>query len=81
MLIVFLIDLPAPLTPGVVRNLGSVALPPGDEGRFDVEGARSPLFGTLGVEVDLKSDIAGIPPVLLRVLDVGNAGRAVVGGP
>jgi hypothetical protein len=84
MLIVFLIVFPALFTPGVVRDLGRVELPPGvvGGGSCDVEGARSPLFGRLGVEApDLKSDTVGIPPVLFRVFVVGNAGKAEVGGP
>ena len=88
MLIVFLTVLPAALTPGAVRNfVRLVVLPAGVEGRLDVEGARSPLLGSAGVagvpgvEGFLKSDRVGIAPVLLRVLVVGKAGRAVVGGP
>jgi hypothetical protein len=83
MLIVFLIVFPATFTPGVVRNLGRVVLPPRVLGAVcDVEGARSPLLGRLGVDVlDLKSDTVGILPVLFRVFVVGNAGSAVVGGP
>lgn len=84
MLIVFLMVLPAAFTPGAVRNLGRVELPPGVAGGIpDVEGARSPLFGKLGGEVPLlsKLDKVGIAPVLLRVFVVGKAGSAVVGGP
>lgn len=87
MLMVFLIVFPALLTPGVVRSFDRlVLLPPmtGDglrEGSCDVDGARNPLLGKLGVEaVDWKSETVGMLPVLLRDL-VGRAGKAVVGGP
>ena len=88
MLIVFLTLFPAPFTPGVVLNfVRFVVLPPGDEGRLDVEGARSPLRGSAGVagvpgvEAALRFASVGMAPVLLRVLVVGKAGSAVVGGP
>lgn len=90
MLMVFLIDFPAALTPGSCRVFGSGEvglLPPGvgvvGSESCECEGARSPLLGRFGVEVDdLNSDdIVGIPPVLLRVFWVGNAGKAAVGGP
>ena len=81
MLMVFLIVFPASFTPGVVRSLWRVVLAPGDEGTLVVEGARSPLFGRLGAASTLKSDVVGLAPMLLRVLIVGKAGRAVVGGP
>ena len=82
-LIVFLIVFPAALTPGAVRNLGRVVFPPGvvGGGRCDVEGARSPLFGRLGVDPVSKSETVGMLPVLLRVFVVGKAGSADVGGP
>lgn len=81
MLIVFLIVFPAPLTPGVARNLGRVVLlPPGDEGRLEDEGARRPLLGTPEASA-FKLAIVGTFPVLFRVFVVGNAGSAVVGGP
>lgn len=47
-------------------------------GKNVVEGARSPLFGVLGV--DLEAGIAS-PPVLFLVFPTGNAGSATVGGP
>jgi hypothetical protein len=84
MLIVFLILFPAPLTPGVVRNFGrAMLLPPGVEGRLDVEGARRPLLGKpppLAASA-LRLAIVGTLPVLFLVFVVGNAGNAVVGGP
>lgn len=45
-----------------------------------VDGALSPLlgFGVLGI--DLLAGV-GMLPVLLRVLAIGSAGRAIVGGP
>ena len=81
-LIVFLRVFPAVLTPGLVLSFGSVVLPPGDlEGALrDVDGARSPLFGILEAS-GLKSETVGILPVLFRVLFIGNAGNADVGGP
>jgi hypothetical protein len=79
MLIVFRIVFPAPFTPGAVRNLGrAVLLPPGVDGRLDVEGARRPLFGNPPA---CRLAIVGTLPVLFRVFVVGNAGSAVVGGP
>lgn len=87
MLIVFRSVFPAPFTPGAVRSFGSgeVGPPPtGVVGRESCpcDGARSPLFGRVGVEApDLKSDMVGMPPVLFRVLFAGSAGRAAVGGP
>lgn len=87
MLMVFRIVLPAPLTPGVVFDFGSAEpppLPPGVVGFAicDDEGARRPLFGTFGVnDPGFESEKDGMFPVLLRVLDTGNAGKAVVGGP
>lgn len=83
MLIVFLIVLPAPLTPGVVRNFGRlVLLPPGVEGRLDVEGARRPLLGKAPEAASaFRLAIVGTLPVLFLVFVVGNAGNAVVGGP
>jgi len=89
MLIVFLIDLPAPFTPGPVRNLGRTVelpfgvppgVPSGVEGRLDTEGARRPLFGKPEAS-DLRLAIVGTFPVLLRVFVVGRAGKAVFGGP
>jgi hypothetical protein len=79
-LMVFLMLLPASFTPGAFRSFGRVALC-GDVGRFDVEGARRPLLGRLGAASDLKSESVGMAPVLLRVLVLGKAGRALVGGP
>jgi hypothetical protein len=88
MLIVFLIVFPAGFNAGVARNLGSAEFPVavgvvGGGIPEVVEGARSPLLGRLGGGVSelLKSEIAEIPPVLLRVFVVGNAGSAAVGGP
>lgn len=84
MLMVFLIVLPAPLTPGVDFDFGSAGLPPGVVGfvMCDAEGARRPLLGTAGVKLpDFDSEADGIFPVLLRVFETGNAGKAVVGGP
>ena len=80
MLMVFLMVFPAAFTPGVVRNFGSVVCELDAEGRPDVEGARSPLFGKLGGVLS-KLDTVGIAPVLFRVFVEGKAGRAVVGGP
>jgi len=85
MLIVFLIDFPAPFTPGPVRNLGRTVelpfgVPSGVEGRLDTEGARRPLFGKPEAS-DLRLAIVGTFPVLLRVFVVGRAGKAVFGGP
>jgi hypothetical protein len=80
-LMVFLTVFPAPFTPEAVRNFGrAVLLPPGVEGRLDVEGARSPLFGRVEASA-FKVAIVGTMPVLFRVFVVGSAGRAVVGGP
>lgn len=79
-LIVFLMLLPASFTPGAFRSLGRVALW-GEVGRFDDEGARRPLLGRLGAPSELKSESVGMAPVLLRVLVLGRAGRALVGGP
>ena len=87
MLIVFRIVFPAAFTPGVGRPFGIGEVGPFPTGVFgkescECDGARSPLFGRVGVEApDLNSDIVGIPPVLLRVLVVGSAGKAAVGGP
>ena len=84
MLIVFRMVLPAPFTPGVGFDFGSDELPPGVVGfeTCDDEGARRPLFGKFGAkEPGFESESEGIFPVLLRVFDTGNAGRAVVGGP
>lgn len=85
MLIVFLIVFPAAFTPGAVRILGRVELPPGVVGGGipEVEGARSPLLGKLGGDVSPlpRLDKVGIAPVLFRVFVVGKAGSAVVGGP
>jgi len=86
-LIVFLMVLPAPFTPGAVRNLGRVVpvLDPGVVGRGIPadEGARNEDFGRRGGDPSdlLTSDGVGMLPVLLRLLTVGNAGKAVVGGP
>jgi hypothetical protein len=41
-----------------------------------VEGARRPDLGVEGADF-----AAGILPVLLRVFETGNAGRAMLGGP
>ncbi len=84
MLIVFLIVLPALLTPGVNFDFGSAGLPPGVVGfaMCDAEGARRPLLGTFGVRLpDFGSVADGMFPVLFRVFETGNAGKAVVGGP
>lgn len=86
MLMVFRIVFPALFTPGVDFDFGSAEppLPPGVVGvaRCDDEGARRPLFGTFGVnDPGFESEMEGMFPVLLRVLDTGNAGNAVVGGP
>lgn len=84
-LIVFLIDLPAPFTPGVVRNLGRVVSDaPGVVGRGSpaAEGARKEDFGRRGGDPSdfAISDGVGMLPVLFRLL-TGSAGKAVVGGP
>lgn len=83
MLIVFLIVLPAAFTPGVGFDFGSGLLPARDGlvgfESWDDEGARRPLFGKFGVVA--KSETVGIFPVLFRVLVVGSAGNAAVGGP
>jgi len=78
MLIVFRRVFPAPFTPGVVRNLGSVVLAPGVVGKLEGpvdEGARRPLFD----EVACRVETVGTSPVLFLVF--GKAGSAVVGGP
>lgn len=85
MLIVFLMVLPAPFTPGVNFDFGSVELLLGVVGwvRCVAEGARRPLFGRLGggTRDVLDSDPAGMFPVLFLVFETGKAGRAVLGGP
>lgn len=88
MLIVFLIVFPAAFTPGVDFDFGRAEPPPpiapGVVGLTvrDADGARRPLFGTFGVRLpDLSSEVVGMFPVLLRVFDIGNAGKAVFGGP
>lgn len=43
------------------------------------EGARKPLLGVVGA--DLIDDTVEMLPVLLRVLFMGSAGSAVLGGP
>lgn len=64
-------------------DFGSGLLPTGDGlvgfESWDEEGARRPLFGKFGV--DAKSETVGMFPVLFRVLVVGRAGNAAVGGP
>lgn len=85
MLIVFLIVLPAPFTPGVPFDFGNVELPLGvvANARCDPEGARRPLFGKLGAALRVvpATDAFEILPVLFLVFEVGNAGKAVLGGP
>jgi hypothetical protein len=77
MLTVFLIVLPAALTPDADLDCGRDPIVMGDVGacRF-VDGARRPLLGVGGA--DLKE--AESPPVLFRVLLMGSAGSAIVGG-
>jgi len=78
MLTAFRMVFPAPLKPDTVRGCGRAPVGAGlAGGRYVLEGARSPVFGVAGVNL-----LAGVdsPPVLLRVLLTGNAGRAVVGG-
>lgn len=86
MLMVFRMVFPAAFMPGVNFGFAGIELPPpGVVGvaLCDAEGARKPLFGMLGVRLpeDLISEMVGMFPVLLRVFDMGNAGKAVVGGP
>lgn len=89
MLIVFLMVFPATLTPGTCRNLLTVEPAPKPEvfgvgcGRPAVEGARNEDFGSCeeGPSELLSSDRVGMLPVLLRLLIVGSAGKALVGGP
>jgi hypothetical protein len=76
MLTVFLMVLPALLTPG---NLG-LGIVDGSEGLLGItlaDGARRPLLGVLGA--DLEDD--GMLPVLFRDFEIGKAGRAMFGGP
>jgi hypothetical protein len=83
MLIVFLIVLPAAFTPGVGFDFRRLLLPVGlgvvGFGSCDDDGTRKPLFGRLGV--DSTSDTVDTLPRLFRVLVVGSAGSADVGGP
>jgi hypothetical protein len=78
MLTVFLIVLPAALTPDADLDCGPELIVMGDVGGcMFVDGARRPLLGVAGV--DLKE--AESPPVLFLVLFMGSAGSAIVGGP
>ena len=79
MLTVFLIVLPAPLNPETDLGCGRATVGAGVVGgRNDVDGARSPILGVLGVD---RLPGTTNPPVLFRVLPTGNAGSATVGGP
>lgn len=84
MLMVFLRVLPAAFTPGVVRNFGRLVLDPGVTGGGipEEEGARNEDLGRRGGDSSslLRSGVDGLLSAPLRVL-VGNAGKAVVGGP
>ena len=75
MLTVFLIVLPAALTPDTDLEPAGVGMA---GGRRVADGARSPLLGVAGV--DLLKD-ADSPPVLFLVLATGSDGSAIVGGP
>ena len=75
MLTVFLMVLPAALTPDTDLDPAGVGMA---GGRRLADGARSPLLGVAGV--DLLKD-ADSPPVLFLVLGTGSAGSAIVGGP
>jgi len=78
----FLIDLPGvpmPETPDTVLGAGRAPVGAGRAGGGNAaDGARSPVFGVLGVDRLVR---VGTPPVLFRVLPTGRAGRALVGGP
>lgn len=84
MLIVFRIVFPAEFTPGglpktlgVVRSFGRAGLlPPGVDGRLDVEGARRPL---LPIPPAFRLEAVGTSPLLFRVF--GSAGKGDVGAP
>jgi hypothetical protein len=79
MLTVFLIDLPAALTPETDLGWGWDPVATGDAGgRRLPDGARRPVLGVAGVDL-LKG--AARFPVLFLVLLMGNAGSAIVGGP
>lgn len=83
-LMVFLTLFPAPVAPAVARNFGRLVPDPGVVGGGipEDEGARNEDFGRRGeLSILLRSDVVGTLPVLLRVLAVGNAGNALVGGP
>lgn len=79
MLTVFLIVLPAVLIPETARGVGRAVVGAGVAGgRTVVEGARSPVLGVVGIDLLIGTDR---PPVLFRVLPMGSAGSATVGGP
>lgn len=79
MLTVFLIVLPAALNPDADLGWGRATVGAGVVGgRNDDDGARRPVLGVFGV--DLLTGTAK-PPVLFRVLPIGRAGSATVGGP
>lgn len=82
MLTVFRNVLPAlliPAIPDTARGWGSAVVGGGVAGgRCVVDGARRPDLGVACANLDAG---VGKPPVLLRVLPTGRAGRAMVGGP
>lgn len=80
MLTLFRMVFPAPFVGTPSFGCGSAAFGAGEGGtRLIVEGVLRPDRGVPGA--DLIEGAFGIPPVLLRVLLTGKAGRAILGGP
>ena len=81
MLTVLRIVLPPVVIAETARGWGSAAVGAGVVGgRKVLDGARRPLLGVFGADLAPGVAVATLP-VLLRVLPIGRAGRAVVGGP
>lgn len=79
MLTVFRIVFVGAAMEDTARGCGSAVVGAGVVGGRKVdEGARRPLLGVLLPDCE---GVAAMPPVLFRVLVIGNAGRAAVGGP
>ncbi len=79
MLTVFLSVLPALLTAGDPLGIGRAVVGAGEGGgpaRTLLDGARSPVFGVVGLLLGIA-----IPPVLFRALEAGKLGKEVFGGP
>lgn len=79
-LTLFLNVFPVPLTATASFGCGSAVRGAGPAGgKFIAEGALRPDLGVPGA--DLAIGVAGMFPVLFRVLLTGNAGKAMLGGP